>query len=135
MGPDAEWAEAALAPGALAAPELAVAEASNILRRLGRAGEVSRLEATGSHADLLRLDIDLQPYRPFAERIWELRGNLTSYDAWYVAMAEALECPLVTLDRRLARDRASVPHRRSVSLPRRQLRPATRPSSALSDPA
>jgi len=43
------------------------------------------------------------PIRPFEDRIWQLRRNLTCYDAWYVATAEALEIPLATLDRRLAR--------------------------------
>ena len=41
--------------------------------------------------------------RPHAERVWALRHNLTAYDAWYVAVAEALDCPLATLDRRLSR--------------------------------
>ena len=47
--------------------------------------------------------IVLFPFAPFAARIWALRNNLTCYDAWYVALAEALDCPLVTLDGRLAR--------------------------------
>ncbi len=47
--------------------------------------------------------MELFPFAPFADRIWALRENLTSYDAWYVALAEALECPLATLDRRLSR--------------------------------
>ena len=47
--------------------------------------------------------MELFPFAPFAERVWALRENLTSYDAWYVALAEALDCPLVTLDRRLSR--------------------------------
>ena len=41
--------------------------------------------------------------KPFAQRAWELRHNLTSYDAWYVAVAEALGLPLATLDEGLAR--------------------------------
>ena len=60
-------------------------------------------EAAGAHKGLLRLEMDLFPFAPFAERVWELRSNLTSYDAWYVALAEALDCPLVTLDRKLSR--------------------------------
>ena len=40
---------------------------------------------------------------PFADRVWALRNNLTSYDAWYVALAEVLDCPLVTIDRKLSR--------------------------------
>jgi predicted nucleic acid-binding protein len=43
------------------------------------------------------------PFAPFAERVWELRRNITSYDAWYVAVAEAFDLPLATLDRRLSR--------------------------------
>ena len=106
-GREGKWAEAVIAEGYLAGPELALAEVSNILRRLERAGQISRLEATSAHDDLLRLDIELFPFAPFAERVWALRGNLTSYDAWYVALAEVLDCPLVTLDRKL--DRASGP--------------------------
>ena len=102
-GRDGEWAEAAVAANALVAPELVLAESTNILRRLERAEIISRIEASGAQADLLGLDIELFPFAPFARRIWELRSNLTSYDAWYVALAEALDCPLVTLDRRLGR--------------------------------
>ena len=100
---EGEWAEAALDASARAAPQLALAEASNVLRRLELAGAISRLEANSAHRDLLRLDLELFPFAPYAERIWELRFNLTCYDAWYVALAEALDCPLVTLDRRLGR--------------------------------
>lgn len=50
----------------------------------------------------MRLDLQLFPFAPFAERVWALRHNLTCYDAWYVAVAEAMGCPLVTLDRRLS---------------------------------
>lgn len=59
--------------------------------------------AAATHSDLLRLDIDLYPFSPFAERVWELRANVTSYDAWYVALAGALDSPLFTLDRRISR--------------------------------
>lgn len=100
---EGEWARSALAAGPRVAPELALAEASNVLRRLELAGEISRLEATSAHRDLLRLDLELVPFAPYAERVWALRGNLTCYDAWYVALAEALDCPLMTLDRRLGR--------------------------------
>ena len=98
-----QWAEAALAEGALAGPELALAEACNVLRRQERSGRLSRVEAAFAYADLLQLDMELFPFALFADRIWELRENLTSYDAWYVALAEALECPLATLDGRLSR--------------------------------
>ncbi len=97
------WAEAMLAEGDLVGPELALAEATNVLRRLEQSGQLSRIEATIAHRDLLRLDMAMFPFAPFAERVWALRGSLTSYDAWYVALAEALDCPLATLDRRLSR--------------------------------
>ncbi len=106
-GREGKWVESAVAEGSLAGPELVLAEASNILRRLERAGEISRLEANSAHRDLLRLDLELFPFSPFADRVWALRSNLTSYDAWYVALAEALDCPLVTIDRKLSH--ASVP--------------------------
>lgn len=47
--------------------------------------------------------MEVYPFAPLADRVWELRANLTSYDAWYVALAEVLQFPLVTLDRRLSR--------------------------------
>ena len=51
----------------------------------------------------MQLDIELFPFEPFASRIWELRHNVTSYDAWYVAIAEALNLPLATLDEPLSK--------------------------------
>ena len=102
-GPEGGWAESVLAEGTLAAPQLVLAEATNVLRRLGLAGDISRLEANSAQNDLLELDVELFPFAPFAVRVWELRKNLTNYDAWYVALAEALEIPLSTLDRKLGR--------------------------------
>ena len=102
-GPEGRWAESVLAEGALAAPHMVFAEAANVLRRLELAGAISRIEANSAHNDLLRLDVELFPFAPFAGRVWQLRNNLTSYDAWYVALAEALDIPLATLDRRLSR--------------------------------
>ncbi len=102
-GPEGRWAESAVAERPLAGPESALAEVSKVLRRLERAGRISRLEASTAHGDLLRLNLDLFPFAPVADRVWELRGNLTSYDAWYVSLAEALGRPLLTLDRKLSR--------------------------------
>jgi len=102
-GADGRWATAAIAEHApLSAPELAAAEASNILRRLESSRRVSSAEAAAAHRDLLRLDLECHPFAPFAARVWELRANLTCYDAWYVSLAEALAVPLLTLDRRMA---------------------------------
>ena len=105
LGSDSEsrWTESALADDNLVCPELALAESSNVLRRMELAGQISHTRAATAFADLLRLDIILFPFVPFAQRIWQLRNNLTIYDAWYVAQAESLDCPLVTLDRRLSR--------------------------------
>jgi len=104
-GSDGEWAEALIGGGALQAPDLVLAETTNILRRLELAGVISSAEANGGQADLMRLDIELHAFAPFADRIWELRRNLTSYDAWYVAIAEASGFPLATLDGKLSRVR------------------------------
>jgi predicted nucleic acid-binding protein len=102
-GPHGVWAEDVLARGSLHAPELARAEATNILRRLERAKLITTPEANGAHDDLMQLDIDSFSFEPFADRIWELRHNVTSYDAWYVALAEALKLPLATLDETLSK--------------------------------
>ncbi len=102
-GPEGVWAEGIVAEGSLIAPELALVEATNILRRLELAGTLTSLESTSAQRDLLRLGIRLFPFEPVAERVWALRQNVTSYDALYVAIAEALDLPLATLDHRLAR--------------------------------
>jgi predicted nucleic acid-binding protein len=104
-GPECEWAEAIIAGGPLHAPELALVESANILRRLERGREIATADAVAAYEDLMQLNIELFGFEPFAERIWELRHNLTSYDAWYVALAEALRLPLATLDERLAQTR------------------------------
>ena len=78
-------------------------EASNVLRRLERSDQISTAEATLAHKALLRLEIELFPFAPFADRVWELRGSLTCCDAWYVAIAESFDCPLATLDGELSR--------------------------------
>lgn len=102
-GADGSWAESVIADGSPVAPELVLVEATNILRRLERSRDISSLEATSSHRDLLRLDMQLYPFAPFAERVWALRDNLSAHDAWYVALAEALKCPLATLELKLRR--------------------------------
>lgn len=107
-GHESRWAESTLAAGDLVAPELALVETTNLLRRLELSGNLSRIEATMAHRDLLTLDMETYSFEPFAERVWDLRGNLTSYDAWYVALAEALNCPLATLDLKLTRAAAPV---------------------------
>ena len=101
-GPRGDWAASILRLRGLTAPHLLPAEVTNVLRRLELTGQLSRLEAGAAARDLARFDIQLHPFAPFAERIWQLRANVTSYDAWYVAIAEAFDLPLATLDGRLA---------------------------------
>jgi predicted nucleic acid-binding protein len=100
---EGSWSEDLLTSEQLAAPALLPAEVANVLRRAARAGDVSSDVASLAHALLLEFEMELFPYRPVAERIWDLRDNLSSYDAWYVALAEALDAPLATLDGRLGR--------------------------------
>jgi len=77
-------------------------EVANVLRRAERVGDLSSDAASLAHRDLLDLSIDLYPYEPFADRVWQLRDTVTAYDAWYVALAEAAGASLATLDVRLA---------------------------------
>jgi len=102
-GPAGQWAERILGSGTLCAPQLARVEVTNILRRLERAGQISMPEANSAYDDLMQLSIELFSFDPFADRIWELRHAVTSNDAWYVAVAEALGLPLATLDARLSK--------------------------------
>jgi predicted nucleic acid-binding protein len=68
---------------------------------------VSERVANSAHEDLLQLNLELYPYYPLAARIWALRKNLSTYDAWYVSLAEALDCKMATLDRKLIRSSGS----------------------------
>ena len=100
-GPEGRWAESLLIRTPLVAPQLILVESSNVLRRLTTSGRLSDLEASTAHRDLMTLAVDLFPFEPLSDRVWALRFNLSSYDAWYVALAEALDAPLATLDQRL----------------------------------
>lgn len=102
-GATGAWAESLLVSEPLSAPHLMPVEAANILRRSTIAGEISSDAASLAHADLVDLPVELFPYEPFAARVWELRDNVTSYDAWYVALAELLGSRVATLDTKLAR--------------------------------
>jgi predicted nucleic acid-binding protein len=93
------------APGQepLAAPQLMPVEVANILRRAAGAGQISRDAAALAYTGLLDLRVKLFPCASFAGRVWELRTNVTTYDAWYLALAETLGARLATLDARLSR--------------------------------
>ena len=102
-GPDGDRARGRLAGERLAAPELIDLEVASVWRRAARAGRLGERRARQAFADLAALPLARAPHQPLMSRIWELRDNHTPYDAAYVALAEALEAPLLTADRRLAR--------------------------------
>ena len=101
-GSDGLWAENVVEGGVLYAPELVQVEVTNVLRRLELGKKITAMEADSAYADLMQLQIELFTFAPFADRVWELRLTVTSYDAWYVSVAEAIGFPLATLDGRLA---------------------------------
>lgn len=85
-----------------AAPRHLLAEVVSALRKQVLAGHVSDNRAADVLAVLPDLVIDDVEMFEVIERIWQLRANVSAYDAAYVAAAELLDCPLVTTDRRLA---------------------------------
>lgn len=87
----------------LHAPHLFHVEVLHALRRHALRGLLSPARGVEALEDLLDVDVALYPHAPLAVRIWELRENVTAYDAAYVALAEALDAPLITSDARLAR--------------------------------
>jgi predicted nucleic acid-binding protein len=102
-GADGEWGTHALAGASLIAPALLAIEVANIIRRFELAGKVSSDQASQAHDDFVALVIEYWPYELLLPRAWELRHNLSSYDASYVSLAEFTQASLVTLDRRVAR--------------------------------
>ena len=102
-GPDGDRARARLRGERLAAPHLMDLEVISAWRRLvaGGTAEVGRVDL--AMADLADLRVDRMPHRPLLRRCWELRTNLTVYDAAYVALAEVLGVAVLTADTRLAR--------------------------------
>jgi len=97
---DIARAEVAGADG-LAAPDLVDVETVAVLRKRWLAGDLSERRFSAALDDLEDLEIDRYPGLVFVRRAFELRANVTAYDAAYVGLAEALECELVTADRRL----------------------------------
>ena len=97
------WAVRALPAPRLFAPRVLPFQVATALRRLERNKLVGRLEATAAHGELLELDVRLWPHRQLARRAWELRPSVAYADACYVALAELLDAPLVTVDHKLTR--------------------------------
>ncbi len=91
------------AEGTLVAPELLDVEVMSAVRRDTLAGRLSQDRGQEAIDDLRRAAIIRQQHTPLIPRVWGLRHNLSAYDAMYVALAEALDAPLLTLDASLAR--------------------------------
>lgn len=84
------------------APHLIDVEVAQVLRRYARSGEAEPARCDLALADLRDLPLTRYPHDFLLPRVWELRDNLTAYDAVYVALAEALDAPLLTCDQRLS---------------------------------
>ena len=87
----------------LAAPSIIDLEVVSVSRGLARSGQVDARRAALALEDLRVLPLRRVDHVPLIARCWELRDNLTVYGASYVALAEALQAPLLTGDRRIAR--------------------------------
>lgn len=84
------------------APGLLDVEVAHVFRRLVMTGAVGPARGAAAMEVLQELPVTRHPERPLLPRVWALRENLTAYDAAYAALAEALECPLLTFDSSLA---------------------------------
>ena len=88
--------------GELAAPDLVDVETTAVLRKRWLAGDISDRRFAVAIQDLEDLQVDRYATLPLMRRAYELRANVSAYDAAYVALAEGLGCELLTADRRLA---------------------------------
>ena len=103
-GPTGEAARARLAAaGAASAPDLVDVEVVSVLRKRWLAGTLTAQRFKSAVVDLIDLPLTRYPAAPLMMRAYELRSNVTPYDATYVALAEGLNCPLLTGDVRLTR--------------------------------
>ena len=91
-----------LAQNPIAIPHLADSEVANTLRRMVLNGEISGDHGKSALAVWSKLGMRRYPAAGLLDRIWQLKENVSAYDATYVALAEALDCPLLSADRRLA---------------------------------
>jgi predicted nucleic acid-binding protein len=87
----------------IVAPHLLDVEIAQVLRRFQASRQLAERRAEEAIADYLALPIERYPHLPLLGRVWDLRRNLTAYDAVYVALAEFLDVRLLTADKRIAR--------------------------------
>jgi predicted nucleic acid-binding protein len=92
-----------LLTGRLQVPAVFPAEVTSGLRGLVIRRAITPESASDARQRLRKARLRLHPFRYYAERVWELRNNLSVYDAWYVALAERLEQPLITRDAAILR--------------------------------
>ena len=97
----------------LHAPHLLDVEVAQVIRRYAAGGEIDSERGRLALIDLADFPVRRYPHDVLLPRIWNLRNNLTAYDAAYVALAEALDAPLLTRDRRLA---GAAGHRAQIEL-------------------
>jgi predicted nucleic acid-binding protein len=100
-GPDGHRFRVRLANEIVVGPDLLQIQVTSVLRRQLRLGRLTIEQASAAVADLVDLPVRIFPTAPLLARVWELRDNLSSYDACYVALAEALDVVLLTADVRL----------------------------------
>jgi predicted nucleic acid-binding protein len=92
----------------LHAPHLLDVEIAHVLRRYAGSGVITSERGAEALSDLADLPLERYPHYVLLPRIWQLRHNLTAYDATYLALAEALDAPLLTRDRALTSARGGV---------------------------
>ena len=95
------------------APHLLDVEVAQVIRRYAPNGEIDSDRGRAALADLADFPLHRYPHDFLLSRVWDLRNNLTAYDAVYIALAEALDAPLLTRDRRLA---AAAGHHAQITL-------------------
>ncbi len=111
--PQADAVREQMGSQTLHAPHLLDVEVTQVIRRYVRCGQLSDVRAREALSVLVDLPITRYPHQHLLPRVWQLRENLSAYDAVYVALAEALDAGLLTCDRAIA---AAPGHRVRVTL-------------------
>jgi predicted nucleic acid-binding protein len=103
QGPVGKACAARMSGESLAAPTLIDVEAAHAIRGLLLGRKIESADAHRAISTLPRLPVSRVQHTDLLPRMWQLRGNYTAYDATYIALAEALDAPLITGDERLHR--------------------------------